>query len=249
MTTTLAAIAVGGASGIAEVPVKQTYFELRRYALIAGPQPWALIDTYLANALIPALNRINIAPIGAFRLDIGPETPSLCLLLPSTSLDTLVNASAALAQDAAYTKAAEPFDTGTIFRRIDSQLMAAFDDFTCPPLASPAPKRIFQLRTYESPTPDAHLRKVEMFQQAEIGLFREAGLHPVFFARNLIGANLPSLTYMLTFKDMAELEANWHTFSSNSAWKKLAGTPGNGDDALIRTITNLILSPKPYSQI
>lgn len=212
-----------------------------------------LTDAYLAEALIPALNRLGIRPVGAFKVDIGPETPALYLLLPSRSADTLTSLHATLASDAAFAKAAAPFNTASAerpgFRRIDSALLEAFDNFTYPAVQGAAPRRIFQLRTYESPTPDAHERKIAMFQQGEIAIFRANGLHPVFFGRNLIGQNLPSLTYMLTFKDTAELEANWHAFSADPAWRKLVGTPGNGDEFLVSNITNLMLSPRPYSQI
>ncbi len=47
-----------------------------------GPQT-KLTESYIADALIPALNRLGIAPVGAFHLDIGPETPTLYVLLPA----------------------------------------------------------------------------------------------------------------------------------------------------------------------
>ena len=83
-----------------------------------------------------------------------------------------------------------------------------------------------------------------MFQQGEIDIFLSVGFRPVFFGRAVLGAGLPSLTYMLTFKDQDELAAKWSAFSSAPAWHKLVSQPGNGDDSLIRSITNLILSPK-----
>ena len=114
-----------------------------------GPQMAKLTDSYLSTALIPALNRLGIAPVGAFKLDIGPETPAAYLLLPSTSPDLLANVSVSLSKDAAYVKAAEPFHSVTAVHRIDSALLAAFDDFA--PAVPPSGKRIFQLRIYESP--------------------------------------------------------------------------------------------------
>jgi hypothetical protein len=52
------------------------YYEIRKYHLQSGPQV-KLTESYVADALIPALNRLGIAPVGAFHLDIGPETPTL----------------------------------------------------------------------------------------------------------------------------------------------------------------------------
>ena len=43
-----------------------------------------------------------------------------------------------------------------------------------------------------------------MFNEAEIGIFTRTGLAPVFFGDTLIGHRMPSLTYMLTFEDVAD---------------------------------------------
>ena len=250
MTQSLAASLALGASAATAAPTpKRPYFELRRYALTPGGPNGKLSDTYFADALIPALNRLGIPQVGAFKLDIGPETPAVYLLIPSTSLDTLANLNALLAKDEAYRKAAEPFLAAPAdhpaYHRIDSTLLAAFDDFAIPS----GTRRIFQLRIYENPTQQAHDNKVAMFADAEIGIFRSVGMKPVFFAKALIGPNLPNITYMLVFDNQADLEARWAAFGASPAWKKLVAMPGNGDDSLIRGITNLILSPKPYSQI
>jgi hypothetical protein len=253
MTQSLAASAAAlSASTAFAAPAatpKRPYFELRRYALTAGGPSGKLSDAYFADALVPALNRLGIPQVGAFKLDVGPDTPTVYLLIPSMSLETLANLNTLLAKDAAYLKAAELFLAAPAdhpaYHRIDSTLLTAFDDFAVPAQT----KRIFQLRIYESPTEQAHENKVAMFANAEIGIFRSVGMTPVFFAKALIGPNLPNLTYMLVFENQADLEAKWAAFGASPAWKKLVAMPGNGDDSLIRQITNLILSPKSYSQI
>jgi hypothetical protein len=49
-------------------------------------------------------------------------------------------------------------------------------------------KRIFQLRTYESPSNGDHVRKVEMFHSGEFEIFLQGGLPSVFFGDTLIGS-------------------------------------------------------------
>jgi hypothetical protein len=110
-------------------------------------------------------------------------------------------------------------------------------------------KRIFQLRTYESPSQVAHTRKVQMFNQAEIEIFTRTGLTPVFFGDTLIGARMPSLTYMLTFADTAELAEKWAAFSADPAWRDLSHRPGNTDAEIVSNISNLYISPLSCSQI
>ena len=227
------------------------FFSLRRFRLQSGPGP-KITDTFVETALIPALSRLGIAPVGAFRLSVGPETPTLYLLLPSNTLDNLVTADLHLTADPAFMTAAAPFwsadpSVQPPFLRCDIQLMIAFEGFPTL-IAPPKGKRIFQLRTYYSPTWGAHLRKVEMFHNGEFTIFKRAGCEAVFYSSDLIGSQLPSLTYMLTFPDQTALDAGWARFQADPEWKKLQANP-RYTDPNVSKIDNLILTPAPYSQI
>lgn len=231
------------------------YYQLRKYQMQTGPQT-KLTDGYVADALIPALNRLGIAPVGAFHLDIGPETPTLYLLLPCTHLETLATADLRLAQDPEFMKAAGPFwsapATAPAFIRMESSLLIAFEGhpkLTVPAATAQHGKRIFQLRTYESPSNNDHIRKVEMFHHGEFEIFHDAGFEQVFYGDTLVGPRMPSLTYMLSFPDLAEMTARWKAFSSDPRWKKLSGSPRYGFEQIVSNISNLVLSPTPYSQI
>jgi hypothetical protein len=131
-------------------------------------------------------------------------------------------------------------------------LLAAFEGWpklTPPPSSATKSKRIFQLRTYESPSNADHVRKVEMFHSGEFDIFVKAGCRPVFFGDTLIGSRMPNLTYMLSFTDAAELDARWDLFRNDPAWKKLSTSPRYTADQLVTNITNLTLSPLACSQI
>ena len=88
-----------------------------------------------------------------------------------------------------------------------------------------------------------------MFNEGEIAIFRRTGLRPVFFGETLIGSRLPNLTYMLTFDNIEQRDKNWSTFVSDPEWKKLSTTPGYTDAETVSNISNVLLSPAPYSQI
>ncbi|MGA2050311.1 MAG: NIPSNAP family protein [Terracidiphilus sp.] len=251
------ALAVSGdiAAQANAAPAGREYYQLRRYSLQSGPQT-KLTESYFGDALIPALGRIGIGPVGAFRIEIGPETPVNYLLIPGASVQGLVELDLRLAEDEAFMKAAEPFWAATAaapaFQRIESSLMVAFTGWpkiTPPASAAAKGKRIFQLRTYESPSNGDHVRKVEMFHSGEFEIFLKAGFHPVFFGDTLIGSRTPNLTYMLSFADQAELEAKWNLFRDDPNWKKLSTSPRFASDQLVTNITNLILSPLSCSQI
>ena len=251
--STLAAAGKAGAQ--ASAGARREFYQLRRYNLLSGQQ-LKLTESFFSSALIPALTRLGLGPVGAFKLDIGPETPTYYLLIPGPSTETLVELDLRLPEDAEFFKAADPFWNATsvapAFQRADISLLAAFAGWprlTLPAASATKSKRIFQLRTYESPSNGEHVRKVEMFHSGEFEIFRNAGFHPVFFGDTLIGSRMPNLAYMLSFADLAELDAKWDVFRNDPAWKKLSSDPRYAFDPIVTNITNLILSPLDCSQI
>lgn len=252
---TSAVAALGRTEAQTQAASAREFYLIRRYTLRSGPQLKLTAD-YFGNALIPALARMGMGPVGAFRLDFGPETPAYILLIPGPSAAALAELDLRLREDTEFLRAAEPFWSAPAaepaFVRVESSLLAAFQGW--PKLTQPFPasskgKRIFQLRTYESPSERDHVRKVEMFHSGEFEIFKAAGFRPVFFGDTLIGPRMPNLTYMLSFTDMAELEAKWDVFRNDPAWKKLSADPRFAFEPIVDNITNLVLSPLDSSQI
>ena len=258
LAASLATSALAVASDLAaQAPARQPreYYQLRRYSLMSGPQ-LTLTENFFADALIPTVTRMGMGPIGAFKLDIGQDTPAYHLLIPGPSVEALAKLDLQLAEDQEFLKLAQPFwnvtATAPAFQRVEISLLAAFQGWpklTPPPAAATNGKRMFQLRTYESPSNADHVRKVEMFHSGEFEIFLKAGFHPVFFGDTLIGSRLPHLTYMLSFTNTAELEAKWDVFRNDPAWKKLSADPRFAYDQIVTNISNLMLSPLDCSQI
>ncbi len=254
LTASLAAsaLAVAGEGAAKAQPAStREYYQLRRYSLKSGQQ-LRLTEHYFAEALIPALGRMGMGPVGAFKLDYGEETPAYFLLIPGTDLAAQAELDLRLAEDDAFMKAAAPlWDTTSQapgFQRVESWLLKAFAGW--PKLTPPAKgKRIFQLRTYESPSYKDHVRKVEMFNSGEFDIFVKAGCHPVFFSDVLIGSHMPCLKYMLSFEDMNALEAGWDKFRTAPAWQKLTHDQRFAFDSIVTNISNITMSPLSCSQI
>jgi GNAT superfamily N-acetyltransferase len=243
------------AGGPATDQSRPEYYELRQYHLRRGPQV-KLTDDFLREAALPAWKRLGIGPIGVFNTSIGPDTPTVYVLIPHPSLESVATTAARLQADPEYQGAGAAFfnvpSTDPSYVRMESALLIAFERFAkleLPPTAAENHPRIFELRTYESHSEKAHLKKVEMFNTGEIAIFRRTGLRPVFFGRTLIGSKLPNLTYMLTFDDMATRDKNWATFVADPEWKKLSTAPGYTDGEIVSNISNVLLAPAPYSQI
>jgi hypothetical protein len=262
LATSLAAAAFSAAPAAnsqsappATIPKGRLYYELRRYQLSSGPQK-KLCDDFFQTALIPAANRLGITPVGVFNLAIGPETPTMYVLLPSPSLETLASAEARLAQDVEYMKTGAPFlnapATAAAFNRIESSLMIAFEKIptiTLPAATLTNAARIFELRTYEGATDQDHKRKVEMMQSGEEAIFAKVGFSQVFYGDTLIGPRLPNLTYMLSYESAVVRDKLWSAFADAPEWKAMQALPRYSFESIVSNITNLILTPAPYSQI
>jgi hypothetical protein len=251
-----AAAGVASGTGMAQTAPAPDIYELRRYQLRGGPMAGRMHD-YLKEVSIPAMNRAGVGPVGAFTPQFGGETPAIYLLATYKSIDDLMGLDAKLAADAAYQKAAEAHAnlpaTDPAYVRIDSRLMRAYramPKLEVPAAAAGNKPRVFELRTYESHSKKANRTKLGMFGKGgELAIFRRTGLAPVFFAQDLIGTRLPSLTYMLVFEDLAARERNWGVFANDPEWQKLRATPGYTDAEIVSNITSIVLRPTAYSQI
>ncbi len=262
LATSLAAAGAAGAPALLRASddpsgpaTPREYYELTRYHLRRGPKQ-KLFDAFMKEAAIPALNRAGIGPVGVFHVMAGPDSPTAHVLLPMRSPDGILAAHHRILADPDLQSAGKEFLAASpdspAFTRAESAFMIAFEGM--PKLEVPAAAegnkpRIFELRTYESHSRRANLKKIEMFNIGEIALFRRTGLAPVFFGETLVGTRLPNLTYMLTFENMAARDANWATFVADPEWKKMSSTPGYTDPEIVSNISNVFLRPAPYSQI
>jgi len=232
------------------------FYMWRQYVLRTGAQPKRLAD-FLQNAAIPALNRLGHSPIGVFEVTFGLPSPTVFVLTPSTSLESLISIEAGLERDEAFMKSADGYlnapATDPVYVRQEVSLLTAFPNvprIEVPAATAAKGPRLFELRTYESHNERAHRAKVRMFaEMGEVDIFRSCGLTPVFFGRTFSGPRMPSLTYMLVHENMAGREKSWDNFRNNADWKKLSSTPGYSDAEIVSNITTVFLRPAAYSQI
>lgn len=227
------------------------FYELRYYQLHRGPGV-NLTNDYLHDAAIPALNRAGIKPVGVFETLVGPQSPSLYVLFPYPSADSVFSTWERVRADSEYQERGAAFlnapASNPPFVRVESQLMAAFA--THPRITPPARgPRVFELRTYDSATKKANLTKIKMFNTGEIDVFEKAGFHPVFFGEKLIGPRWPNLTYMLASASLEDRNKHWAAFGADPDWNKLKSMPGFSDAEIVSNITNVLLRPTEYSQV
>lgn len=250
----LAPLQAGAADTEPAAADAREYFELRAYWLHPAALDHALLDAYLAQALIPALNARGIAEVGVF-VDAGPtETPAVWVMIPHRTFASIA-AVAELASDPAVLAAATDYLTTPdknrpAFARLDSWLLHAFRGMpghAVPALARSGQDRIYELRVYESFSEAKCRKKVDMFNAGEIELFRELGFDTVFFGEALAGPDLPHLAYVLCSPDRATHDAAWKAFFAHPTWLQLKNDSQYADT--VSKVISRFLRATSYSQM
>src|SRR3569833_1474186 len=89
------------------------------------------------------------------------------------------------------------------YSRMETVVLKAFPKWpvaTVPRLTANKTDRIYELRSYESPTELLNTNKVKMFiDGGETVLFNRLKFNAVFYAEVLAGSHQPNLMYMTTF--------------------------------------------------
>jgi len=248
-----ASAAAGLAAAAPAAAPPNWFFHLNYFYMRTGSQVERTTQ-YLSGAFLPAAKRAGLAPVGFFSPVVGERSPFILSLAGYPSLGAVETVHDKFAEDKEYQKGFDEYNNiqDPPYVRMESTLLRAFNGM--PSLEVPASDgkraaRIFEMRTYESVNEKASRRKIKMFEDGEIAIFRRLGMTPVFFGQTMVGRNLPSLTYMLTFDDLAARERLWRNFGSDPEWQKLRTQPGLNDAEIVSNISNAILRPLAFSPI
>jgi hypothetical protein len=221
-------------SALSSIGAPREYYELRTYRFRDANQEQRT-ETYLRNALIPALHRLGIKNVGVFK---PLETDStygkkLVVLIPFRSLNEFDNLFDNLSKDGQYLADGKEYIDAPYnnppYQRFESAVLKAFSgmpESAVPDLKAPQRERIYELRSYEGPTEKIYRNKVKMFNDGdEIGLFKRLGFNAVFYAETIAGSTMPNLVYMTTFENQTSRDAHWKAFGDDPQWKKLLAMP------------------------
>ena len=224
------------------------YYQITVYHFSNADQQ-QLIDAYLKDAYLPALHRLQIKSVGVFT-HIGNDTAAdkrLYVFFPVKSLQEAADLTTRLEQDKEYvTSGKEYLQTAfnkPAYSRKENILLKAFPlapFMSLPKLKGPLAERVYELRSYESPSENLFANKVQMFNEGgEISLFKRLNFNGVFYASVIAGSRMPNLMYMTSFENMDDRNAHWKTFSSDPEWKTTSTKPEYQNNVQ-RNDTNLL---------
>ena len=214
------------------------------------------IDQYLQSTYLPYMHKAGIAKIGVFT-PIENDTAvdkRIFVWMPLKSIEAVESLDQKM-------ESIDPMGNNSLIHldnidgslpyvRIETTLSKAFKGHTQYAKKSnlvkkPTDERIFEFRSYESPTENMHLRKVHMFNEGkEIDLFARLNFNAIFYAKVIAGAHMPNLIYMTSFNNMEDREAHWKAFVADPYWKKISTAP-----EYLNTVSKhevILMKAKPY---
>lgn len=237
-------------------PAKKTpeIYQLTVYQYTTAAQE-KVLDSYLEQALLPALHRQKLDHIGVFKAIVNDTAAvkKLYVLIPGKSLDHIETVKSGLSKDAAYLEAGKDYleaaHNASPYNRMEVIYLKAFrlaPELRLPVLTAPKSERVYELRSYESATEKIFQNKVRMFNEGdEIGIFKKLNFNAIFYSEVIAGSKMPNLMYMTSFENMADRDAHWKKFGSDTAWKKLSGMDEYKNN--VSHIDIMFLRPANYS--
>lgn len=249
----LAVVALLNAQARQAMAANREIYQLKIYHL-KDKQQEDRVDAFLKDAFLPELHKLGLQQIGVFK-PIGNDTAAdrrILVLIPYKSYNQLLSVTERLEQGNSF-EGSQSYWTAAYtdppYTRVETIQLQSFTDqihLQESQLKGPRSERVYELRSYESPTEKLHLNKVQMFVQGdEVGLFKRLGFNAVFYARVTAGSHMPNPIYLTTFENRAARDEHWKAFSADPQWKKLSALPEYQHN--VSKNNQLFLYPVAYS--
>ncbi|HVV56470.1 MAG TPA: NIPSNAP family protein [Mucilaginibacter sp.] len=204
------------------------YYQIWVYHYKTANQEAAL-DNYFKNALKPALRRAGTWETGFFKTIEKDTDKRFYVLITFPHKGLMDKLQARLKKDKIYQEAAKDYFGAPYndppYTRMEMITLYAFPQWRIPgipKLSADKPDRIYELRSYESPTEKYHENKIKMFNTGgEVWLFSKLRFNAVFYGDVLQGSHMPNLMYMTAFENMDDRNKHWDAFFNSPDWKAL----------------------------
>jgi len=242
-------------SGLAAPALAQTSRKTRLYRLenlhLRQGEQGNRVNQFLSSQM-PLLAK-HIPTLGVFTELIGPHIPTTVVLSGFSSFEEMETADDRIHKDSGYRSALEQMESGAEppYDYADHVLLRAtdFSPEIVPLKEKPKTPRVFELRTYHSPT-ERQLRLVhERFASAEIAIFHRSGVHPILYTDTLIGPDMPNLTYLIPFASLADREKAWDAFGADPEWVKVRAESVARGGQIVDRNSYRFLRPAAFSPI
>ena len=220
MASCASTAAIAGTTG--ELEGQREFYEWRTYEMAFRGNA-NLLKTYLKDSLKPALKKAGVNHFQVFSEQSNSTPTNLHVLISYPGIEAYTEG-LAVQQSSEFKGMTMDYDqnTNAIFTRQSSFLLHAFEGLQqmLDPIEGVG---VYELRIYEGYNEDAVRRKIKMFNEGELPLFRKIQLQPIFFGEMIIGPYMPCLVYMLNYKNMDHRAEAWKEFIAHPEWKEMSG--------------------------
>ncbi|RWY53669.1 NIPSNAP family protein [Mucilaginibacter gilvus] len=203
------------------------YYQIKIYRFKDKAQQQT-VDTYLKEYYLPTLHKMGFKNIGVFKTQESDTARRTYVFVPFKSwkaLEGFGQKIAALGDEATTGKDYINADSKTPpYTRTETMILSAFStrlEPKAPTLTGDRAARVYELRSYESPTEKYHYNKVKMFDSGETDLFDRINSNAVFYGSVVAGSHMPNLMYMTCYADMKDRDKHWEAFGAAPEWKAL----------------------------
>jgi hypothetical protein len=241
--------AVSGAAANAAAP-KTNFYLLETYYMRHSTQA-PRIHEFMSQGLLPAAAKLRRGPQIFLEALVAAHLPHYTVITGFGSFDEITAYRAGLHKDAAYQKAFAAWENGPEppYEHF-SQILLKATAYSPEIVPSKHEKpRLFELRTYHSPTEKQLVALHERFAGPEIKIFHRVGVHPLFYSETAIGPNMPNLTYLIPFDNLAAREKAWDAFGADPEWIKVRKESVDRAGQISSVIQMTLYKATPYSPV
>lgn len=226
---------------------KTRYYVFKFYHLRHSTQ-LARIHEFVTKGWLPALASHGGPKIFCEAL-VAPHMPQFMGIVGFESLEEWTVLQARMQANQEFGKAFAAWEAGPEppYEHYSEVLVRAADyspEITLAPGKTP---RIFELRTYHSPTWRQLGALHQRFAGPEIKIFHRVGVHPILYGETVMGPNMPNLTYLTPFDSLAARERAWDAFAADPEWIKVRRESIEAHGQIASVIQISLWRATPYS--
>ncbi len=202
---------------------KTRFYLLEQFFLKAGTQ-MPRINEFMSRNL-PAVENTHPGPKIFLEALVASHMPQFAMIFGYGSMEQIFSGRRAGLENQELMKAFADWESGPEppYEHYSVSLLEAtpYSPEITPPAEPPKSPRIFELRTYHSPTWRQLRALHERFAGPEVRIFHRVGVHPVLYSTMIMGQNMPNLTYLIPFDNLAAREKAWAAFGADPEWVKV----------------------------
>lgn len=235
----------------AEETRKTRFYVFEQFYLESGTQVNRIHD-FFSKALLPMMDRLHKGPKIFLEAVIAPHMPQVAAIFAVESCDQVWTVSKGLFSDKEFSRAFDQWESGEPPYISASAALLEATDYSPEievPEKPPAAPRIYELRTYHSPTARQFKALHERFSGPEIKIFHRLGIHPILYSSTVFGTNRPNLTYLIPFDTLAAREKAWNAFAADQEWIRVRNESIARGGQIVNSTQVSLYRATPYSPI